>query len=81
MKMLRIASCILACLSVAAVVPVGILCDLVYITIPVALAAFFAFLMFFARSKSAPAPPAEVNFMNTDEENEAIRQEQKKNEK
>lgn len=78
MKILRIVSCVLACLSVAAIVPVGIFSNLVFITIPIACAALFAFIMFFARSKSAPAPPAEVDFMNTDEENAAIREERKK---
>ena len=79
MKILRIVSCLLACLSVAAIVPVGIFSkNLVYITIPIASAALFAFIMFFARGKSAPAPPAEVDFMNTDEENAAIREERKR---
>ena len=77
MRVFRIVCCILSCLSVAATVPVGIFCgELVYILIPIALAALFAMLMVFAKKKSEPRQPAETDFMNTDEENAAIREEE-----
>ena len=78
MKILRIIFCVLSCLSLAAVVPVGALCGLGYIAIPVVACALFAFLMFFVKQKSEPAPKKEADFMNTDKENAAIKREQNK---
>ncbi len=76
MKALRIVSCVLAALSLAAITPVGIFCPIEYISIPVVATGIFAAFMLLARRHSPPEPPQSVNFMNTDEENEAIRRHQ-----
>ena len=70
MKVLRIVSCILACICVTAVIPVGIFtASIVWCIIPIAAAAGFIALMFVAKKKSEPKPPAAPDFMNSPEEN------------
>ena len=72
MRILQIISCVLACISVTSVVFVGVFCDLVYITIPIALAVLFGVLMLFFKRKSEPPLPPKPDFMNSDEENKKI---------
>ena len=70
MKHLRIIFCVLACISVAAVIPVGVLSgSMTWALIPIAAACAFVLLMLFAKNKSEPKPPAAPDFMNTPEEN------------
>ncbi len=64
MKILRIVFCILACLCVAAAVPVGIFFDLGYVFIPVAAAGLFAVLMAVAKGRSEAAPREGSDFMD-----------------
>ncbi len=72
LKTLRITFCILACISVAAVVPVGIFFDW-YCLIPVVAAAAFAALTVGAKNGfKRPKPVPKPDFMNSDEENEKI---------
>ena len=76
MKTLRIIFCILACVCAAAAVPIGILFEW-WCIIPVAGAIAFTLAMFMAKNASSPKEDKiEVDFMNTDEENEKIRREQ-----
>ena len=51
MKILQIVFCILSCVCVAAVVLVGIFCDLIFITIPIGLAVVFGVLMAICKNK------------------------------
>ncbi len=81
MKALRIVSCVLAALSLAAITPVGIFCPIEYISVPIVATGIFAAFMLLARKKSPPEPPQSVSFMNTDEENEAIRKQQEQEKK
>ena len=64
MRILQIVFCILACVSVLAVVPVGIWCDLVYITVPLASAVACGALMVFFKKKADPPPPPKKDFMD-----------------
>lgn len=61
---MQIVFCVLACLCVAAVVPVGIFCEPVFVVIPLAGALLFGGAMYFAKKKSAPPPPKEKDFMD-----------------
>ena len=70
MKALRIIFCVLACLSVAAVVPVAVFFE-VYCLIPIGTAFLFGFAMVAAKRASQPKEP-QPSFMNTDEENARI---------
>lgn len=73
MKVLQVSFCILACLCVAAVVPVGIFLDW-YCLIPIGGAILFGVLTVAAKNgfrREKPAP--KTDFMNTEEENEQIR--------
>ena len=78
MKALRIVACVLACLSLAAITPVACFFPIEYVSIPVVATGVFALFMLLARRKTPPERAREVSFMNTDEENEAIRKEQEK---
>ena len=80
MKTLRIAFCILSCLCVLAVVPAGIFWGW-YCLLFVLGAGLFALGMLLCKRASEPKAPPVTDFMNTDEENEAIRraQESKQN--
>lgn len=74
MKYLRIVFCILACLSVAAVIPVGVFSgSMTWALIPIAAACAFVLLMLFAKNKSDPKPPAAPDFMNSPEENAELK--------
>lgn len=73
MTVLRITFCILACLCAAVAVPIGIFFEW-WCLVPIAAAFLFALLMLaakngFVRTKAAPR----TDFMNTNEENEKIR--------
>lgn len=69
MRILQIISCILACASVASIAFVGAFCELVYITIPIALAVLFAVLMVVFKRRADPPLPPRPDFMNSDAEN------------
>ena len=71
MKTLRVVFCILACLCVLAVVPVGIFFGW-YCLIFVALAGLFAVAMLFCKRASEPKAPPAPDFMNSPEENAEI---------
>ncbi|MBR7186596.1 MAG: hypothetical protein IKD43_03825 [Clostridia bacterium] len=73
MKYLQIVSCILACICTATSVIVGIFFGFLYFAIFAIVAAAFALLMFFAKKKAEPPQPPRPDFMNTEEENAAIR--------
>lgn len=73
MKVLRMIFCILACVCVAAVVPVGIFFEW-YCIIPLGGAVLFGVLTVAAKNnfrREKPAP--KTDFMNSEEENERIR--------
>ncbi len=70
MRTLRIIFCILACASVAAVVPVAVFFEY-YCLIPIGTAFLFGFAMFAAKRAAAPKRP-QPSFMNSDEENARI---------
>ena len=73
MTVLRITFCILACLCAACAVPIGIFFEW-WCLVPVAAALIFALLMFAAKNGfSRPKKEVRTDFMNTDEENEKIR--------
>ena len=75
MKYLRIIFCVLACISVAATIPVGVLTgSMTWALIPIAAACAFVLLMLFAKNKSTPKPPAAPDFMNSPEENAKLRE-------
>ncbi len=73
MKTLRIVFCILSCLSLGLSIALGVAFGLLWFLILALLAAVFAALMLLAKRKSDPAPPAKPDFMNSDEQNAAIR--------
>ena len=80
MTVLRIVFCILACICAAAAIPIGIFWDW-WCLIPIGGAIVFTFVMLMV--KNASAPPQQkttVDFMNTDEENERIRNEHENHE-
>lgn len=73
MTVLRVTFCILACVCIAAAVPIGIFFEW-WCLVPVAAAAIFAFLMYAAKNNfTRPKKEPHTDFMNTDEENEKIR--------
>ena len=81
MTVFRIVFCILACACAAAAVPIGIFFEW-WCLIPIVGAFVFGLLMIAA--KNASAPPEEkvhTDFMNTDEENERIRNNEKRENK
>ncbi len=67
MKILQIVFCVLACICVAAAVPVGIFFDLLYLLIPVAGAVLFGVLMVWCKNKTRPHEEKRKDFM--DDEN------------
>ena len=79
MKVLRIVFCILACASVAAVVPIAVFFEY-YCLIPIATAFGFGFAMFAAKRASTPNLP-QPSFMNSDEENARINEMRKEHDK
>ena len=77
MKIARIVFCVLACLCVAAVIPAGFFIDF-YCLFFVAGAVVFGVLMALCKRADEPKPAPKPDFMNSDEENEAIRNENEK---
>lgn len=75
MKVLKIIFCILSCICVAAAIFVGIYYGWEWFFVVIAGAAAFAGGMFWAKKKSDPPPKPSADFMNTDEQNEQIKQE------
>ena len=71
MKVLRIVFCILACLCVAAIVPVAVFFEW-YCLLCVGGAVLFGGGMFLMRRLMQPKPLPKPDFMNSDEENERI---------
>lgn len=72
LKTLRITFCILACICVAAVVPIGIFFEW-YCLIPLVAAAVFAALTVGAKNGfKRPKPEPKPDFMNSDEENDKL---------
>ncbi|MBD5636633.1 MAG: hypothetical protein HDP28_02255 [Clostridia bacterium] len=79
MTVLRVTFCILACLCAASAVPIGIFFEW-WCLVPVAAAFLFAFLMFAAKNNfTRPKKEARTDFMNSDEENEKIRNQNDEN--
>lgn len=75
MKILRIACSIVACLFILAAIPIGVVtANLSYVLIDLLAAAIFALGTIFFKRLSDPRPKT-TDFMNTDEENAAIRKE------
>ena len=75
-KILQITFCILACLSVAASVLLGVFLGFAYCVIALAVAVLFAALMLFVKNGSLkPKEEPRVDFMNSEEENERLRRE------
>ncbi|MDE6411542.1 MAG: hypothetical protein K2L02_03280 [Clostridia bacterium] len=73
MTVLRITFCVLACICTAAAVPIGIFFEW-WCLVPVAAACIFALLMIAAKNNfTRPKKEARTDFMNSDEENEKIR--------
>lgn len=64
----------MSCLGVLAAIPLGIIFGFQYALISLAAAILFGTLMLFIKRKSEPVV-RKTDFMNTDDENEAIRQE------
>ena len=77
MKAVRIIFCIVACLLVAAGIPVAVLFGWAWFFVFAAGAAVAAGIMLFAKKRSDPPAPPQPDFMNTDEENERINRENK----
>ena len=78
-KVLQTIFCILAVLSVAAVLLVGILAGWLYALIAVAAAILFACLMFWCKNGNPFRKPPEephADYMNTDEENDRLKKKQ-----
>ena len=77
MTVLRITISIIACIATAAAVPVGIFYEWWSLN-PIAAAFIFAFLMIAAKNGfTRPKAEARTDFMNSDEENEKIRNEKR----
>lgn len=68
----RIFFCILSCLCVAAAFPVGALCPLPYLLIPIGAAALFALLMMLCKNGIRRKPAPKPDFMRSDEENRRL---------
>ncbi len=77
-KIMRIVCCVLACLFVAAAIPVGALFGWVWFLVPAVIGALFAGLMLLFKKRSEPKAPPAPDFMNTDEENARRREELEK---
>lgn len=75
---LKTVFCILSCLCLAAAIVIGAFFGWLYCILLLAVAALFAGLMFFVKaSADRSEPPAPTpDFMNSDEENRRIREEQ-----
>lgn len=73
MKILRIVFCLLAVLSAAASILVGILFGMVWFLVCAVAAVLFAVAMFFCKQKSEPPEAKKPDFMNSEEENAALR--------
>ena len=71
MKILRTVFCVLACVCVAATVPIGIFFGW-YCLFPIAGALVCAIAMTWTKEVSEPKPKPRPDFMNSDEENERI---------
>lgn len=74
MKIMRIVFCILACLCVLAAVPIGILCDVIYLVVDLFVALAFGGAMLLCKKRSEPVQRT-TDYMNSEEENETIRRE------
>lgn len=73
MTVLRVTFCILACICAAAAVPIGIFFEW-WCLVPIVAAFLFALLMFAAKNGFTRfKPEPRTDFMNSDEENEKIR--------
>ena len=72
MKTLRIVFCVLSCLTVASVVPLGVFFGW-YCLFALVGAAIFAGGMLLCKRASEPKAPPKPDFMNSDEENEKRR--------
>ena len=73
MTVLRIVFCILACVCAAAAVPIGIFFEW-WCLIPIVGALAFGLFMIMAKNSSSRSESKDhTDFMNTDEENEKIR--------
>ncbi len=79
MKVLKIIFCILSCICVAASIFVGIFLGWEWFFVVIAGAAVFGGGMVWAKRKSDPPPKPSADFMNTDEQNEQIKQENEEN--
>lgn len=76
MKALRITFCLLACACLAAAVPIGIFCDVIYLVLDLFVALAFGGGMLLCKRK-ADAKTHTPDYMNSAEENEEIRREHK----
>ena len=65
MKILRIVFCVLSCLCLAAAVPIGIFCNLIYLVLDLFVALGFGAAMLFCKGKSDEEPP-QKDFMDDD---------------
>ncbi len=74
MKTLRIVFCILSCICVLAAVPIGILCDVVYLLLDLFAGLAFGGAMLLCKKRAEPVRRT-TDYMNSEEENEAIRRE------
>lgn len=75
MKILRIACSVIACLFILAAIPIGVVtANLSYVLVDLLAAAIFAIGTIFFKRLSEPRTKT-TDFMNTDEENAAIREE------
>ena len=75
MKVITTIFCVLACLFVAAAIPIGAFFGWIWFLVLAACAALCACIMVLAKKRSAPEEPARPDFMNTDEENRRINEE------
>lgn len=69
MKTLRIVFCILACLLLAAAIPIGIFCDIIYLVLDLFVALAFGGAMLFCKNKSEPKEHTK-DFMDDDKKDE-----------
>ena len=74
MKIMRIVFCILFSLCVLAAIPIGIFCDIIYLVVDLFAALAFGGAMLLCKKRSEPVQRT-TDYMNSDEENEAIRRE------
>ena len=74
MKTLRIVFCILSCICVLGAVPIGILCDVIYLLLDLFAGLAFGGAMLLCKKRAEPVQRT-TDYMNSEEENEAIRRE------